>query len=237
MRAGTVQLETPDGTMPLYEARPDGEARGAVVVVQEAFGVNEHIEEVTRRFAAAGYHGAAPHLFHRKGGGTLPYDDLSEVREKMADLDDAAVLRDVDAALGHLRVAGWEDARIGVVGFCMGGRIAFLVALRRALGAAVCFYGGGIVTPTHALWPPLVGEAASLRTPWLGLFGDRDPIIPVEDVERLRAALATAPVPAEVVRYADAGHGFFCDARPAYRPASAEDAWRRTLAWLERHIG
>lgn len=230
-------VETTDGPMGLYEATPeDGPARRAVVVVQEAFGVNDHIQDVTRRFAAAGYHAVAPEVFHRSGGGTAPYDDFSRVLPHFQALDDRAFLVDVDAALGHLRAAGFADGAIGVVGFCMGGRVTFLVALERALGAAVGFYGGGIATSRFPQFPALLDRSAGLQTPWLGLFGDLDGGIPVEDVERLRAALKGAPVATEVVRYAEADHGFHCDARGSYHEPSARDAWARTLDWFDGHL-
>jgi carboxymethylenebutenolidase len=125
------------------------------------------------------------------------------------------------------------------VGFCFGGRVTFLVAVRRRLGAAVGFYGGGIASQGRfAQLPPLIGEAPNLNTPWLGLFGDADQGIPVEDVERLRATLdAQAPAAHDVVRYPQAEHGFHCDQRPAYHQAAAKDAWQRTLAWLSQHLG
>ena len=236
MNARTLELDTAHGPMPLYEARPDGQVRGAVIVIQEAFGVNAHIEDVTRRFADAGYHAVAPHLFHRAGGGTAPYGDFSKVLPLYEHLDDGGILVDVDATRAHLHTAGWDDGQLGIVGFCFGGRVTFLVALRQRLGAAVGFYGGGIVTARFPQFPPLVDEAAGLQTPWLGLFGDRDQSIPVEDVERLRDALQSAPVPTEVVRYPDAEHGFHCDQRDAYDETAAKDAWNRTLAWFDAHL-
>jgi carboxymethylenebutenolidase len=231
----TLSVPTRDGPMDLYEALPDGAARGAVIVIQEAFGLNDHIRAVTRRVRDAGYHAVAPALFHRPGGGTAPYDDFSRVAPLLKGLDDEATLVDVDAARAHLHGAGWRERQTGIVGFCLGGRVTFLVAARRSLGAAVGFYGGGIVTPRPQR-PALVGECATLRTPWLGLFGDRDAGIPVADVETLRAALAAARVPAEIVRYSEADHGFFCDERASYQRAAAEDAWLRTLAWFEAHL-
>jgi len=239
VRTETIQLETADGTMAVYEAVPD-EPVAAVVVIQEAFGVNEHIEDVVRRFAAAGYHAVAPHLFHRAGGGTAPYDDFSQIMKLYGGLDDEAVLRDVDATLAHLAggESGWPAAKTGIVGFCMGGRVSFLVAARRRLGAAVSFYGGGIVTARFPQFPPLIGEASSLHTPWLGLFGDQDTSIPVEDVEQIGAETAKASVKTDVVRYPDAGHGFHCDMRPDhYNAAAAADGWARTLAWFADRLG
>ena len=236
MRTGDVTLDTPDGPMRLYEAQPveSRNPTAAVIVIQEAFGVNDHIEDVTRRVADAGYHAVTPALFHRAGGGTAPYDDFSKVLPFFENLTDDAILVDVDAAIAHLNAAGFSNDKIGIVGFCMGGRVTFLVAARRRLGAAVGFYGGGIVTARFPQFPPLIGEASSLQTPWLGLFGDADGGIPIEDVEQLRAALdAASPAEHEIVRYPGAEHGFHCDVRPSYDEASAKDAWSRTLGWFE----
>jgi carboxymethylenebutenolidase len=239
MRTSDVTLDTTDGPMRVYEAVPDGEVRGAVVVIQEAFGVNDHIQDVSRRFADAGYHAVAPELFHRAGAGsTAPYDDFSKVLPMFEGLDDTALLVDVDAAIEHLHGAGFTDEQIGIVGFCMGGRVTFLVAVRRALGAAVGFYGGGIVTARFPQFPPLVDEASHLRTPWLGLFGDMDTGIPVADVEQLRKRLDDeAPADHDIVRYPEAEHGFHCDVRPSHNAAAAADGWQRTLAWFAGHLG
>lgn len=236
VRASSLTVSTADGSMELYEALPEGRARAAVVVIQEAFGLNGHIMGVARRLAREGFHCVAPDLYHRTGGGTAPYDDFSQVAALAKGLDDDAFLADVDAALRHLRTSGWRHWQTGLVGFCMGGRVSFLVAARRRLGAIVGFCGGGLVHPRRPEFPALVGEAAALKSPWLGLFGDRDPHIPVEDVELLRKALEGAAVETEVIRYPDAGHGFFCEERDGYRPAAAEDAWKRTLVWLGRHL-
>jgi carboxymethylenebutenolidase len=233
----TRTIDTPDGPMALYEARPDGDAHGAVLVVQEAFGVNEHICDVARRFANVGYHAFAPAFFHRAGGATAEYGDFAAVIPLFEGVSDESILIDIDATLTHLSAAGWSSDQTAIVGFCFGGRVTFLVAARRELGAAVGFYGGGIAAKGALPFPVLIDESTSLRTPWLGLFGDEDTSIPVEDVERLRAALGTAPVPTEVVRYAGAQHGFHCDARPDnYHEEAAADGWKRALAWLDAHL-
>ena len=235
--AGTmITLDTSDGPMEVYEAAPDGEARGAVIVIQEAFGVNDHIQDVTRRAADAGYHAVAPALFHRAGGGTAGYEDFASVLPLFEGVNDDGVLADVDATLDHLRAQGFADKEVGIVGFCFGGRVTFLVALHRPIGAAVGFYGGGIASQGHFPFPALIGEAGALQTPWLGLFGDADGGIPVEDVEALRGALSAAPVPTDVVRYPGAEHGFHCDMRASYHPEAAADGWARTLAWFGTHI-
>lgn len=232
----TFTLTTPDGPMECYEATPDSDARGAVIVVQEAFGVNDHIRDVTRRFAAAGYHAVAPALFHRAGGGTADYGDFAAVMPLYEGVTDDGTLSDVDATLEHLRDGGFSDKQVGIVGFCWGGRVTFLVSARRSLGAGVGFYGGGIASASGLGFEPLIGEAVTLKTPWRGLFGDEDGSIPVEDVEKLREALRAAPVAADVVRYAGAGHGFHCDARPDFNPEAAADGWARTLAWFDTHL-
>lgn len=237
MQTADHTLTTADGPMRLYEALPDGAPKGAIIVVMEAFGVNDHIEDVTRRAAAAGYHAVAPDFFHRAGGGVAAYDDFGTVMAKFAGMSDEGILLDVDAARAHLHAAGFADAQIGITGFCFGGRVTFLAAATHALGAAVTFYGGGIVKPGGLPFPALVDHAATLRTPWLGLFGDLDKGIPVEDVEQLRAEAAKSPVANEVVRYAEADHGFHCDDRPAvFHAEAAADAWRRAVAWFDAHI-
>lgn len=236
MSERTIEVSTPDGPMAVYEARPEAPTRGAVIVIQEAFGVNDYIEDVTRRFAAEGYHAVAPALFHRAGGGTAPYDDFAKVMPLYEHLDDAGIVMDLEATLVHLYAANWDNRQVGIVGFCFGGRVTFLASLQFQLGAAVGFYGGGIVTQRFPQFPPLVDRVAELQTPWLGLFGDRDGSIPVEDVEQLRAALEHAPVEREIVRYPDAEHGFHCDRRPSYDEQAASDGWRRTLDWFERHL-
>jgi carboxymethylenebutenolidase len=222
--------------MECYEAAPDGDARGAVIVVQEAFGVNDHIRDVTQRFATAGFHAVAPSLFHRAGGGVADYGDFESLMKLFDGVTDEGTLADIDTTVEHLRSCDFTDRQIGIVGFCWGGRVTFLVSARRTIGAGVGFYGGGIVSSSPLGFDPLIEEAATLETPWLGLFGDEDGSIPVADVETLREALRDAPVDTEIVRYAGAGHGFHCDARGEFDAAAAADAWNRTLAWFDHHL-
>ena len=236
MSTQTIELSTADGPMAVYEAVPEGNARGAVIVIQEAFGVNEHIQDVARRFAEEGYHAVAPAIFHRAGGGTAPYDDFSKVMPLFEGLTDDGVLMDVDAVIDHLHEAGFPDSTIGIVGFCFGGRVTFLIAARRKIGAGVGFYGGGITHNSQGMAGPLASEAGSLQTPWLGLFGDEDAMIPVDGVEDLRASLGDASVKTDIVRYPGAGHGFHCDARESYHEDSAKDGWRRALDWFSGHL-
>lgn len=230
-------IQTDDGPMPTHVAVPAGTPKGGVVVVQEAFGVTAHIQDVARRFAAAGWYAIAPAFFHRQGSPVFSYDDLEPVMPVMATLTSGAITNDVLASFDTLEAAGIPKEKTAIVGFCMGGTIAFYGATLRPIAAAVSFYGGGITEGRFGL-PALLDLAPSLAAPWLGLFGDEDPMIPVDDVERLREATAKAPVESELVRYPQAGHGFHCDERPAnYVPEAATDAWQRTLGWLERHAG
>jgi len=229
-----ILIATDDGAMPAYEARP-AEARGAVVVVQEAFGVTSHIERVAVRLAEAGWHAVAPALFHRQGSPVLDYDDLGSVMPVMRQLTAGGLTTDLDAVLGHLEAAGHPDSRVGVVGFCMGGSVTLYAATLRPLGAAVTFYGGGLAEGRFGL-PPGIELAGMIRTPWLGLYGDLDTGIPVEQVEQVRAAASRSGMPSEVVRY-EAGHGFHCEDRPDhYDAAAAADGWARTLAWFDRYL-
>ena len=208
----------------------------AVIVVQEAAGVNDYIEDVTRRFADVGYFAVAPTFFHRAGGGTAAYGDFEKVAQLFDGLTDAGIVMDVGATVSHLHEQGFADESIAIVGFCWGGRVTFLASLEFALGATVSFYGGGIVRPRFPGLPPLLDRASELKTAWLGLFGDLDVVIPVEEVETLRTRLTELEVPTEVQRYATAEHGFHNEARPSFNAEAATDAWARTLAWLAEHL-
>ena len=205
-----------------------------MIVIQEAFGVNDHIKDVTRRIAAAGYVGVAPAMFHRAGGGTAPYDDFNQVMPLFEGISDDGILDDVDATVAHLearvrRRASASSGSASAAGSCSssprrGARRRGHLLRRRHRARA------------RSGLPPLIGEAADLQTPWLGLFGDLDKGIPVDDVEVLRARCGDADVVADIVRYADADHGFHCDVRGAYHEDAARDAWQRALEWFDTHI-
>jgi carboxymethylenebutenolidase len=233
--AQTVTIDSAGSAMNLYDAEPDGTARGAVIVVQEAFGMTDHIQDVCRRLASAGYRAVAPHLFHRTGDAVIAYDDMASVMPHMQGLSKEGIDSDIDASIDYLHEQGFRDAQIGIIGFCMGGSVVVFAAAHHPFGAAVTFYGGGVTQGRFGM-PPLVELGPALKTPWLGLFGDQDQGIPVDQVEALRDAAKQSKVDTEVVRYPEAGHGFHCDARDSYHEASAKDAWKRTLAWLDGHI-
>ena len=195
-----------------------------------------HIEGIADRLAGAGWYAIAPAFFHRQGSPVLAYDDFESVMPIMGELSAQGLAVDVAAAFDHLEHTGFARSQIGVVGFCMGGSVTFFAATSRAVGAAVTFYGGGVDQGRFGL-PSLVDQAPSLKTPWLGLYGDLDKGIPTEEVEHLRDAVASVPVDTEIVRYADADHGFNCNDRPSvFNATAAADAWQRTLAWFDTHV-
>ena len=235
--ADTISISTPAGALAALIAEPAGVAKGGAVVVQEAFGLTDHIASICDRLAGAGWSAVAPALYHRQGSPTFTLSEFDALRSLMGELTAEGIRADVDAAIGHLAELGMSDDRIGIVGFCMGGGISLETATRRSLGAAVTFYGGGVAEGRFG-FPSLSDLAPGLRTPWLGLYGDLDKGIPPEQVEDLRTAAAKAPVATEVVRYADADHGFNNDDRPdVFAPTAAEDAWRRTLSWFDLYAG
>jgi len=231
-----TEVKTADGIMPVTVVAPD-EARAngcAVIVVQEAFGVDAHIEEVSARFADEGWLAVAPHLFYRSGGGTISYDDRDAMFANLAPLSDVGTLDDIDATIAFIEARGIPVARMALVGFCLGGRVAFLIAAHRPLGATVGFYGGGIVHGRSDTRPSLLDLAPGMKSPWLGLFGGLDETIPADELDVLEKALAACPLDTQVVRYPDAGHAFFNDHKSSYAADAAADAWTRTLSWLAR---
>ena len=231
-----IEIATPDGPMRTASAVPAGEAKGAIVVIQEAFGLTEHICELTDRLAAVGYRAIAPALFHRAEKQQFAYDDFDSVLPAIQGLDADEIRADLDIALALLATEGFDKAATGVVGFCMGGSLALFSATRPGVGAAVSFYGGGVIEGRFGI-PPLVDLAPSIRCPWLGLYGDLDQSIPIEQVEALRAAASSARATSKIVRYSDAGHGFHCNDRPDHFNAeAAADAWNSMVAFFDENL-
>ena len=211
-------------------------AKRAVIVIQEAFGVNDHIREVTDRFGAAGYFAVAPELFHRDGSPEIAYDDFKSAMAPMGNLAATNIESDIRATLAYLASLGFQSENIGIVGYCMGGTVALAIDTLDLVGAAVTFYGGGVTTGRFG-FAPLVELATQLRAPWLGLYGDLDQGIPVEQVEQLREAAARSSVASEIVRYGDAEHGFHCDQRPgSYNEVAAKDAATRTYGFFDANL-
>jgi len=226
-----VQIDAVDGRMASFLARPAGGGTfPAVIVVMEAFGLNDHIKNVATRIAEQGYVTLAPDMYYRQNGAVAGYDNLPEAIRLMSSLVDDKIVADMDAVIGYLRnQASVLADRIGVTGFCMGGRISFLAACRcSGLKASAPFYGGGI--------GGLLDLAPRLACPALLFFGDRDSFIPKEEVERIRKTLQDLGKPAEVKVYPGAGHGFFCEARSSYDAEAAKDAWERLGHFFEAHL-
>jgi carboxymethylenebutenolidase len=226
-----VEIESTGGKMPAYLARPSGDAPApAVLVIMEAFGLNDHIKDVTHRIAAEGYTALAPDVYWRAGKGkVVGYNQLPEAIALMQGLKDDQILADMRAAIGYLEKQAFVRAdRIGITGFCMGGRISYEVAaeLPDKVKAAAPFYGGGIVAE----------KAGKIRAPLLAFFGEDDAFIPLDQVEKLRAELARHKKVAEVVVYPKAPHGFFCNERDSYRPDAAKDAWERLKKFFATHL-
>lgn len=238
-------LATEGGDMGVYEVRPTGPLRGGMIIVHGAFGPNEHVEDLARRFAGYGYHALAPNFYHRtapkplsRGEAVDPMAVLAVCMPHLTSLSTRTCTEDLAASITHLNKAGLPSRKIGVVGFCLGGSVAFLAGAKFPLGAVVSFYGGSANAVNNMNFETSpIDMAAELQAPYLGIFGDHDSTIPVAEVEEIREALRNAKVATEVVRYADAGHGFHDDDLPElYQREPAEDAERRTFAWLDRHL-
>ncbi len=225
---------TPSAT-PIQHTSNDDAPR-AVIIIQEAFGVNDHIRSVAEKFAEQGFFAAAPELFHREGSPEVPYENFPDAMSAVGSLTAPGIHDDLVAAADFLAGRGFARESVGVVGYCMGGSVSFYAATLGVVGAAVSFYGGGIENGRFGL-PSLLELAPSLHCPWLGLYGDLDKGIPVEQVEELRAATSATSYATEIVRYADAEHGFNCDARPAvYNEAASRDATRRAYEFFTQHL-
>ncbi|MFF7987256.1 dienelactone hydrolase family protein [Streptomyces sp. NPDC007901] len=232
---GWIIVPTADGPMRVYRARPDRPADRAVIVLQEAFGVNDHIQDIARRYAARGFLALAPDLFHRNGAGTLAYEQHAEAMPLIGAIGPDAIVTDVEAVLTHLAEReGVPASRTAVNGFCFGGRAAFTAATGiSGLGAVVVFYGPGIAAGPHAV----VDRAKNIDAPLQLHVGSQDPTIPAEQVAAIEGALTAAEADFESHVYDGAGHAFACDARPhMYVEDSAATAWRRTHAFLDKHL-
>lgn len=242
LTTGSTSIKVKDDSLPIYFARPQGDARVPVVlVIQEIFGVHEHIADVCRRLAKAGYLAIAPELFFRQGD-PRTLDSIPAILEKIVSrVPDAQVMQDLDACAAWAETQGADAGRLGVTGFCWGGRITWLYAAHNPeVKAAIAWYGRlkGPTDPLHPVQPIDVPE--KLHAPVLGLYGGDDAGIPLTDVDAMRAALQAATNPharaSEFVVYPEAPHAFHADYRPSYRKADAEDGWKRMLQWCAERL-
>ena len=237
--AGEVQVPVADGTLPGYRARPDGPGPFPVVlVIEEIFGVHEYIKDVCRRLAALGYLAVAPELYARIADLSKMTDAQQIVRDVISKAPDATVLSDLDSAAAWASSAEerGDAARLGVMGFCRGGRDTWLYAEHNPkLRAAVAWYGP-VDTPDTPIQPhsPL-DLAGTLHCPLLGLYGGQDTSIEAADVATAASRARAAGATVEIVTYPDAPHGFHADYRPSYRKADAEAGWARAIEWFRAH--
>ena len=236
--AGEVKIPVGDGEIPAYRAMPaTGSNFPVVLVVQEIFGVHEHLQDICRRFAKMGYLAIAPELYARQGD-VSKLTDIQEIISKVVSkVPDAQVMSDLDATVAWAAKSSKGNAdKLGITGFCWGGRVVWLYAAHNPnLKAGVAWYGRLVsesspLTPQHP-----IDIADELKAPVLGLYGGSDNGIPNETVEKMRQALKAAESPSEIVLYPDTPHGFFADYRPSYRKEEAEDGWKRLQAWFKQH--
>jgi carboxymethylenebutenolidase len=237
LTASDVKIQAGDETIPGYRAMPaKGGPFPVVLVVQEIFGVHEHIKDVCRRFAKLGYFAIAPELYYRQGD-VSKLKSIDEIRPIVAKVPDEQVMSDLDAAVDFAQKSGKGDvAKLGITGFCWGGRIVWLYAAHsKQLKAGVAWYGRLVGDPTPNTPKHPVNIAADLKAPVLGLYGGKDQGIPVETVEQMRTALETAKVDAQIIVYPDSPHAFFADYRPSYKEDDARDGWQKLQAWFKQY--
>jgi carboxymethylenebutenolidase len=238
LQAGEVRIPVADGEIPAYRAMPaEGEHFPVVLVVQEIFGVHEHIRDVCRRFARQGYCAVAPELYARQGDVSQLSDWKQIFAEVVSKVPDGQVMSDLDAAVAWARQSSKGDQRkLAITGFCWGGRITWLYAAHnRDLKAGVAWYGRLRGEPTELQPKYPLDIVADIDAPVLGLYGGKDQGIPLADVDAMRAALKAADKPSEIVVYPEAGHAFLADYRPSYRAEDAAAGWAACLAWFRQH--
>jgi carboxymethylenebutenolidase len=238
LTVGEVMVDVNGFKMPVYRAAPAGKTGLPVVLVlSEIFGVHEHIADIARRFAQQGYMALAPELFIRQGD-AQSYGEMAKlIAEVVSKVPDAQVMGDLDAAVKWAAANGGDTSRLGVTGFCWGGRQVWLYAAHNpAVKAGVAWYGRLVgqvsdLTPKHPL-----DIAANIHGPVLGLYGGADTGIPLDTVDKMRAALAAGNAAAKAsqfVVYPDAPHAFHADYRPSYRKEAAQDGWKRATDWFK----
>jgi len=235
--SGTVMVKVDGQDVPVYASQPEGKTGLPVVlVISEIFGVHEHIADMARRFAKQGYLALAPDLFVRQGDATKAPSMPELMKNIVGKTPDAQVMSDLDAVVAWARQNGGDTSRLGITGFCWGGRVTWLYAAHNpAVKAGVAWYGRLVgestaITPQHP-----VDLAPTLTVPVLGLYGGKDTGIPQESIEKMKAALAKGASKSEFVVYPDSGHAFNADYRPSYVAADAKDGYARCLAWFKAH--
>lgn len=239
MPASWVDIIVNESTMEGYLTQPEAQGRHpAVVVIQEIWGVNSHIQSVVDRLPARGYVGLAPAMFHREGPMTIGlHEEMDTAIARMGRSTDVNILSDVKAAVDYIKAQSFvQGDKIGIVGFCFGGRVSYLAACSISdLSASVVFYGGGIGTALGGGPSPLE-QTSNIGCPVLGLFGEEDTNPTPEDVAKMDEELTKYGKTHEFHSYAGAGHGFHCEARASYMPEAAADGWGKAMAWFDKYL-
>jgi len=237
LATGEAGIKAGDVTMPVYHAQPAGKTNlPVVIVVSEIFGVHEYIKDIARRFAKQGYMALAPDLFERQGDPTKIASVAEVIKEVISKTPDAQVMADLDATVAWAKQNGGNVDKLGITGFCWGGRITWMYCAHNpAVKAGVAWYGR-LLGETHSVYPKHpVDIAPTLRVPVLGLYGEKDQGIPLDTVEKMKEALAKGSSGSAFVVYPDAPHAFHADYRPSYVESAAKDGWTRALAWFRQH--
>ena len=237
LTAGEVKIPTKDGGIPAYRAMPaTGKSFPVILVVQEIFGVHEHIKDVTRRFAKAGYMAIAPELYYRQGDVSQLKDNKEIFAKVVNKVPDSQVMSDLDAAVAWAAKNGGNVDKLGITGFCWGGRITWLyVAHNPNVDAGVAWYGRLVGDKTEMTPQHPIDLVEKINAPVLGLYGGADAGIPNDTVERMNEALKKAGKKSSIHLYPDTPHAFHADYRPSYRKEQAEDGWKRALEWFKQH--
>ena len=235
---GEVDVPAPDRPLPAYRAMPSGgRVLPTILVVQEIFGVHPWIRDVCRRFARLGYYAIAPDLYVRQGDPSKIADTQTLIRAIVAKVPDEQVLRDLDATVAYAQSSGDADtSRLGITGFCWGGRIVWMYAAHQPrVKAAVAWYGP-VARVYHEGDRTPLDVVQNVRAAVLGLYGGADPGIPVDSTRTIGDAMRRAGKTVEIVTYPDAPHAFFADYRPSYRKQPSDDAWQRAVDWFSRYL-
>ena len=237
LTAGEVRIPVKDGEVPAYRAMPaNGKDLPLLLVVQEIFGVHEHIRDVCRRLAKLGYMAVAPELYARQGD-VSKLNDMKEIFAVVEKVPDKQVMHDLDDTMSWSRKNGANATQLGITGFCWGGRIVWMYCDHNPMVAAGVAWYGRLEGQTNALRPTFpIDVAPTLKVPVLGLYGAADTGISQESVEKMRAALKTANGKSQIVVYPDTPHAFFADYRPSYRKEAAQDGWTRMQEWFKSHL-
>ncbi len=235
--AGEVKIPVKDGEIPAYRALPDkGGPFPVVLVIQEIFGVHEHIKDVCRRFAKQGYLAISAELYARQGDVSKITDFSKIISEVVSKVPDSQVMSDLDSAVSWAAKNKGDIKRLGITGFCWGGRIVWLYAAHNPdLKAGAAWYGRLVGQGTDLQPKNPIDVVPQMKAPVIGLYGGADQGIPLPTIDQMRQALKSAGNPSEIIVYPDAPHGFHADYRPSYRKDNAQDAWKKLLDWFKKY--